>query len=111
MNLQNLLAAVPHIAGMVVVLLALTSLWALSAIAARLVALVERPAAPAPALPPQPSAPPPETIHVDDEDAAVVAATVAMLVAGTHRIIAIRPVMSAWGQQGRQDIHASRRLR
>lgn len=113
MNLQNLLAAVPHIAGMLTVMLALTSLWALSAVVARLVALVERRAAPppAPALPEQLSAPSPTAVDVDDEDAAVVAATVAMLLTSPHRIVTIHPVTSTWGQQGRRDIHESRRLR
>lgn len=115
MNTENLLVASEHLAGLLVVAFALTTLWGLTALIGRLVVLLSKPAVesapveapPIPATDQSPSAPSEEP----DGELVVIAAATAMLLGPNHRIIAVQPVRSAWGTIGRQDIHASHRVR
>ncbi|BET66539.1 hypothetical protein ASA1KI_14570 [Opitutales bacterium ASA1] len=117
MNFDNVVQSLEHLTGFVIVMLALSVLWGLTALMGRVMGgRVTDKAADAPAravAPPAPvlaAAPAPAN---DDEDDAliVVAAAAAALLQREHRIVAVRPIASSWGQQGRRDIHASHRIR
>ncbi len=111
MNLQNMLAASEHIAGMLVVMFALAALWGLAALSAWFVATFIKPeergrSAPRAAPPPAPA----KAAVAADDDEAVVVAAVALLLLEHHRVVSVRPVHSAWAQLGRQDVQASHHL-
>jgi Na+-transporting methylmalonyl-CoA/oxaloacetate decarboxylase gamma subunit len=99
---QDLWAAAELLVGFVIVMLALTLLWGLTALMSRLVAWLERPT---PAAAPAPAA----ALDPGEEEIAVVAAAVAILLDRPHRIVHALPLPSAWGRQGRLDTHASHR--
>ena len=113
MLLENLLNAAEHLAGFAIVMCTLAVLWGLTALMGRVVARHE----PAPSAPA--ARPPVATVastsgsggDLDKDDLLVIAATAAALLGPRHRIVSIRPHASSWGQQGRRDIHASRRIR
>jgi len=115
-NWQNVLLAAEHLAGFVIVIIALTVLWGLTALMG---ALVQRfgvgdatrapsQSPPSPAAAASPSAP---DDALSEEEVVVIAAAVATLIDGRHRVVSVRPVHSSWGQQGRREIHASHRIR
>jgi glutaconyl-CoA/methylmalonyl-CoA decarboxylase subunit delta len=108
-NWQDVAAAAEHLTGFVIVMLALTVLWGLTALMGKIVARFDKtPAKPAAVPVPAASAPVAEAI---DDDLVVVAAAAAAMLDARHRIVAVRPQVSSWGQQGRRDIHASHRIR
>jgi Na+-transporting methylmalonyl-CoA/oxaloacetate decarboxylase gamma subunit len=107
MNLDNIMLATEHFAGLLVVMLALVSLWILTATMSWLVARL----APATAVPAPPSTGRvADIVAEDDDEVAVIAATVAVLLGPTSRVIAVQQVSTAWADQGRRDIHISHRL-
>ncbi len=112
MIIDNLIAAIEHLTGFVIVLIALSALWGLTALIGRIFGSTGtiQPAVATPT--PSPVA---ASAHVGssevDEDLVVVTAAVTAMLAGRHRIVSVRPVASSWGQEGRRDIHASHRLR
>lgn len=113
MDLQNMLAATEHLAGMLVVMFALAALWGLASLSAWAVATFIKPeesgrSAPRAAPPPAPAK---AAVAADDDEAVVVAAAVSLLLLEHHRVVSVRPLPSAWAHQGRQDIQASHQLR
>lgn len=106
MNIENVIEATEHLTGFVIVMLALTVLWGLTAFMGRRFTAA---AAKAPA--PKPVSVPEAAPSEADDDLVVVAAAAAVMLESSHRIVAVRPVVSSWGQQGRRDIHASHRIR
>lgn len=119
LNWQGFLESLEHLTGFVIVMIALGGLWGLTALMAKLVAMIEKPKAPAavPVAAPVAAAPAPVAAVLPapggppDDDLVVVAAAVATILGARHRVVAVKPVSSSWGQQGRRDIHASHRIR
>ena len=134
MNWENILLASEHLAGFIIVMLALGVLWGLTALvgqffkeSARKVARdpnvsrampIETVPGALPAgrsgAPSGPAAVATQAAPADedlDDDLVIVAAAAAAIHDARHRIVAIRPQASAWGQQGRREIHASHRIR
>ncbi len=111
MNLDNLVLAVEHLAGLLVVMFALSCLWALAALMGWVVTRFERRAAERAKRMPDPVATPVEAEPETDDDAVVVAATAMMLLGPKARVVAVQPLASSWGDQGRRDIHVSHRFR
>jgi Na+-transporting methylmalonyl-CoA/oxaloacetate decarboxylase gamma subunit len=109
----SVMDALPHLAGMFMVMSTLTILWGVCALTAKLVhRFVPEPAAavtPAakPAATPQPAAP----VGLSPEIVAVVAAAVATAIGQSHRIISIKPISSSWERAGRQSVLTSHRIR
>ena len=116
-NWQAFLDSFEHLTGFVIVMIALGGLWGLTALMAKAVAAFEKSKAPAPA--PAAAAAPVAAAPVvaaaqdgpSEDDLVVVAAAVATMLGARHRVVAVKPVSSSWGQQGRRDIHASHRIR
>lgn len=110
MNFDNILLASEHFTGLLVVMLALGSLWILTATMSWLVARLSRAAAvPAPA-PQLSTGRVADSVADDDDEAVVIAAAVAMLLGPTSRVVAVQQVSTAWADHGRRDIHISHRL-
>ena len=113
--------ALPHLGGMVLVLITLACLWCLTAIVAKLVAirhsLVGQPA-PAPAAEPAaaatagqaPQAPVPHA-GVSPEIVAIISAAIACMHGGSRRVISIKPADTSWEKAGRQSVLTSHRIR
>jgi Na+-transporting methylmalonyl-CoA/oxaloacetate decarboxylase gamma subunit len=106
MNFNNMLEAIGHLAGLGVVIFALTCLWALTALMSWVVARFERPSV-APVRPTVQA----ENLDSTDDDAVVVAAAVTMMLGSTARVVAVQPLPSSWADHGRRDIHVSHRVR
>lgn len=107
MNLDNIVLATEHFAGLLVVIFALLSLWILTATMSWLVARL----APATAVPAPPSTGRvADPVAEDDEEVVVIAAAVAILLGPRSRVVAVQQVSTAWADQGRRDIHISHRL-
>jgi hypothetical protein len=124
---QEFLQSLEHLTGFVIVMIALGGLWGLTALMAKLVAIFVKPKVstrghapvhahghgqahvPAGAAPVVAAA----TTHPGpvEDDLVIVAAAVATMLGTRHRVVAVKPVSSSWGQQGRRDIHASHRIR
>ncbi len=104
---DNLLLAVEQLAGFLLVMSALVLLWGLTALVGKVFGQ------PGPAAPSSPIVRQPETAAADvpEEDVVIIAAAVALLLDAPHRVVAVRPLPSSWGQQGRRDIHDSHRIR
>lgn len=110
----SVLDALPHLAGMLMVMVTLCILWGVCELAARMVRIF----APAPVAPPVPKpveaavphgpaaeqATPPEII-------AVIAAAVASVTGPSHRIISIKRQSTTWEKVGRQSVLTSHRIR
>lgn len=103
-------AALPHLLGMLLVIVTLAALWGVCVLSATLIkTFAPAPAAPAPAkAAPQPAAvpdgPPPEIV-------AVISAAVAAVTDSAHRIVAIKPQSSSWAKAGRQSVLSSHKIR
>lgn len=106
--MENLLHATEHLAGFVIVMLALALLWALTALMGRIFASQRTDSEVTRLEARKPTDPEPEIIP--DELVAVYAAAAAML-DEHHRIVSVTARSSYWGTQGRRDIHASHRIR
>ncbi len=131
--------ALPHLGGMIMVLVTLTMMWGITAAVAKIIAIlhakqaaaVPAPAAVAPTAAPSPvasSTPPSDEVpvaviaaaiaaayeaenNVPSEIAAVIAAAVACMSGGTRRIITIKPMDTSWEKAGRQSVLYSHRIR
>jgi hypothetical protein len=120
--------ALPHLGGMIMVLITLTVMWGVTAAVAKLITILHAhqaaaAPAPSPAAPPAASAAPVAAIAaavaatyeneqiVSSEVAAVIAAAVACMSGGSRRVISIRPVDSSWEKAGRQSVLYSHRIR
>ncbi len=125
-------SAVPHLLGMVLVIITLTALWGVCVLAARLInALAPQPvipsppavaapapaaAAPAPAAAapaPAEAAPAPAELvtGIPPEIIALITAAVASFTSTPHRIVSVRPQSSNWANAGRQSVLSSHRIR
>jgi Na+-transporting methylmalonyl-CoA/oxaloacetate decarboxylase gamma subunit len=110
----SILDALPHLAGMLMVMATLTILWGVCVVTAKLVQILipeNKPAAPAA---PSPAAPAPVEKNdpvIAPEIVAVIAAAVAACTGGKVRIVSIKPTSSSWERAGRQSVLTSHRIR
>lgn len=123
--MENIVHALEHLTGFVIVILALTLLWGATVLMSLVCRWIEKPTAPAKpatATTAKSGSISDEAIvaaaaaasiqmDYDDENVVVISAAVASILDARHRIVSIRPVSSSWGQQGRREIHASHRIR
>ncbi len=110
----SVLDALPHLAGMLMVLATLFVLWGVCALTARLVQLVTaEPAAPPVANPAAVTASPAPVGEpvTPPEIIAVIAAAVACVTGPSHRIISIKRQSTTWEKAGRQSVLTSHRIR
>ncbi len=124
---QEFLQSIEHLTGFLIVMIALSGLWGLTALMSKLVAIFVKPQVPAhghararahghghahaPAVAAPVAAAATAHSGPPEDDLVVVAAAVATMLGARHRLVAVKPVSSSWGQQGRRDIHASHRIR
>lgn len=107
--------ALPHLAGMLLVILTLAVLWGLCELVAKLVRILMP--APAAAAPVEKLAPPLSLAPVAEDGirpelVAVIAAAVATVTGQNHRIISIkRQSTSHWEKAGRHSVLTSHRIR
>lgn len=110
----SILDALPHLAGMLMVMVTLTVLWGVCALTAKLVQILmpeKKPASPASA---PSAAPAPEEAPASEiapQIVAVIAAAVAACTGGNIRIVSIKPTSSSWERAGRQSVLTSHRIR
>jgi glutaconyl-CoA decarboxylase len=120
---HSIIDALPHLAGMLMVLVTLTVLWGVCAFTAKMVGTFmpdKKSAAPAPATA-APAAPAPATAApapapaesgIAPEILAVIAAAVASVTDKRPvRIVSIRPTSTSWERAGRQSVLTSHRIR
>jgi sodium pump decarboxylase gamma subunit len=111
--------ALPHLAGMGMVMATLAILWGVCALTAKLVTVLQpeaKPAAPAPAKassPPASAAPAAtDSTSIAPEIIAVIAAAVATVTGNQPvRIVSIKPMSTSWERAGRQSVLTSHRIR
>ncbi len=114
---HSILDALPHLAGMAMVLVTLACLWGVCAFTARLTSILlptEKPAAAPPVQAPVPAVATPAAAPyagVAPEIVAVVAAAVATATGQACRIISIKPMSTSWERAGRQSVLTSHRIR
>jgi Na+-transporting methylmalonyl-CoA/oxaloacetate decarboxylase gamma subunit len=113
---HSVMHALPHLGGMLMVLVTLTLLWGLAAGLSKLVAVfmpLPKPPMPASATaaPGLATAPVPDADTLTPELVAVIAAAVSTVTAGKGRIISIKPMSSSWEKAGRQSVLTSHRIR
>ena len=111
---HSVMNALPHLGGMLMVLVTLAILWGLTALVSKVVAILPKakqtasaakPTAPiAPATPPFQEGVPPEII-------AVISAAVAAIAGPNRRVISIQPMSTSWERAGRQSVLTSHRIR
>lgn len=118
---HSLIDALPHLAGMLMVMVSLTFLWGVCALTAKLVSIFlpeKKAAIPAPSAVKTPAprvaaapAPAAET-GIAPEVVAVIAAAVATI-AGKKpvRIVSIKPMSTSWERAGRHSVLTSHRIR
>lgn len=120
---HSIMDALPHLGGMLMVLITLVVLWGITALVARIVAILHSRQAPAtrPAAATPPTKAPVALIaaavaghyskNVTPEIAAVIAAAVTCMSGGSRRVISIKPVDRSWEKAGRQSVLTSHRIR
>lgn len=126
---HSVMDALPHLGGMLMVLLTIVALWGLTVLISKIVAIIQSktpgampstatgpaaaPAAaavPATAAPAAPAAP--AAAGIPPEIVAVIAAAVATsLQSPSVRIVSIKPMSTAWERAGRQSVLTSHRIR
>lgn len=108
----SVMDALPHLAGMLMVMITLTILWGVCAFTAKLIQILMPPVArtaPAPAAKVPPAAA--EIDAIPPEIVAVIAAAVATTTGKQVRILSIKPQTSSWEKAGRQSVLSSHRIR
>ena len=122
---HSIMDALPHMAGMLMVLATLAFLWGVCAFTATIIKLLLRepktaaapvstaPVAAAPvAAPAVAQTPAPETSGIAPEIVAVIAAAVATVTGNQPvRIVSIKPMSTSWERAGRQSVLTSHRIR
>ncbi len=110
--------ALPHLVGMLIVLLTLCLLWGLTVLLSRLVAWIQSRAAlaqpaglPAAVGKVRTPAPAPAVEGVPPEVVAAISAALATIYGGPRRIISLKPMNPSWEKAGRQSILSSHRIR
>lgn len=99
--------ALPHLAGMLMVLATLTLLWGVCVITAKLVkVLIPEPQAPVASV-----AKPVTPEGIAPEIIAVIAAAAATTIGPNVRIISIKKMSTSWERAGRQSVLTSHRIR
>ena len=107
----SVMDALPHLVGMLMVLLTLAALWGVCALSAKLIkTLMPEPSAPAPK-PAGAPAPPSASPGITPEFVAVVAAAVTTATGRTHRIVSIKRQSTDWEKAGRQSVLSSHKIR
>ncbi len=113
-KLDTFVAAIPHLLGMLVVMISLTILWGVCALTAHLIKTFA-PAATATAPPVRKQAPAAPvaagSAALSPELVVVVAAAVNSVLGMDYKVVAIRPQDSNWEKAGRQSVLSSHRLR
>ena len=107
----SVLDALPHLAGMLMVMITLTILWGVCALTAKLIGILTPPAAAAPVPAPAAKAEPATSDAIPPEIVAVIAAAVATVAGNRVRIVSIKPQSSSWEKAGRQSVLSSHRIR
>ena len=115
---HSIIDALPHMAGMLMVLVTLAFLCAICALTAKLVAILlpeKKPDVPVPAkaeLPTPAVAPATTESPIAPEIVAVIAAAVATVTGDQPvRIVSIKPMSTSWERAGRQSVLTSHRIR
>lgn len=114
---HSVLDALPHLAGMGMVMITLTFLWGVCAFTAKMVHVLlpePKPAASPVAKSPAPAAVAPAIAPhagVSQEIVAVIAAAVATATGQACRIISIKPMSTSWERAGRHSVLTSHRIR
>lgn len=110
----SVLDALPHLAGMVMVMATLTILWGVCTFTAKLVQILMPENKPASLASTPLAAPAPDAVPEPDiapEIVAVIAAAVASCTGGNVRIVSIKPSSTSWERAGRQSVLTSHRIR
>jgi sodium pump decarboxylase gamma subunit len=116
---HSFMDGLPHLAGMLMVMVTLTILWGVCALTAKLISVLQpesKPPVTAPAkaaTTPAPAAPVSnDSSSIAPEIIAVIAAAVAT-VSGNKpvRIVSIKPMSTSWERAGRQSVLTSHRIR
>jgi len=119
---HSVMDALPHLGGMLMVLLTIVALWGLTVLISKIVARIQPNSTPAlptaasgPAIAPasaEPAPAAPTPAGIPPEIVAVIAAAVATsLRSSTVRIVSIKPMSTAWERAGRQSVLTSHRIR
>lgn len=114
----SVLDTLPHLAGMLMVLVTLTILWGVCATTAKLVQILipeSKPSVANVAAPAKPPAtvkkPEPHADFIAPEVVAVIAAAVSATLGPKVHIISIKPSSTQWERAGRQSVLTSHRIR
>ncbi len=111
----SVMDALPHLAGMLMVMITLAILWGVCALTAKLIQVLMPERAPAlPSAEPAASAvqiKPAAPEEISPEIVAVIAAAVATATGRSHRIISIKRQSTHWEKAGRQSVLTSHRIR
>jgi len=114
----SVLDTLPHLAGMLMVMVTLTILWGVCAMTAKLVQLLTpapKPASASVTAPAETAAkeakPEPRADVIAPELVAVIAAAVATTLGQKVRIVSIKPSSTQWERAGRQAVLSSHRIR
>jgi Na+-transporting methylmalonyl-CoA/oxaloacetate decarboxylase gamma subunit len=116
-NSHSVMDALPHLGGMLMVIVTLAILWGLTVLVSRAVALLPKKQAPAPApvapvmTPSLAIAAAPANDRIPPEIIAIISAAVAAVAGPDRRIISIRPMNTSWEKAGRQSVLSSHRIR
>ena len=116
---HSVMDALPHLGGMLMVLITLTILWGLTILISKIVAKLPAGTAPATTAKPATPTPSPSTAAtpaaapegISLEIVAVIAAAVAATAGPDRRIISIRGTSRSWEMAGRQSVLTSHRIR
>ena len=119
---HSVLDALPHMAGMLMVMVSLAFLWGVCAFTAKVISVTMPEKAPvkpvaAPVVSPETTpqaAPAPAPAHsgIPPEIVAVIAAAVATVTRNAPvRIVSIKPMSTSWERAGRQSVLTSHRIR
>lgn len=121
---HSFIDALPHMAGMLMVMVSLAFLWGICALTAKVISIAlpeKAPAKPvaAPAVTSEPgmspavaSAPAAADTRIAPEIVAVIAAAVATVTRNQPvRIVSIKPMSTSWERAGRQSVLTSHRIR
>lgn len=109
----SVLDALPHLAGMLMVMITLFILWGVCVLTARLVAIFAPEPEVLPVAKPMVAASPGRAAEqaTPPEIIAVIAAAVASVTGPSHRIVSIKRQSTTWEKVGRQSVLRSHQIR
>ncbi|MCX6873565.1 MAG: OadG family transporter subunit [Verrucomicrobia bacterium] len=105
----SVLDAMPHLLGMLVVMITLTMLWGVCSLTAYLVKRAMPATAPHAA--PTPAAAPAAAAAIPPEIIVVIAAAVSSVLGKDHRMVSVKSQDSNWERAGRQSVLSSHGIR